>query len=216
MNLISRQSKKQIIFELLRIRARLYKYFKKSKIQSKKLHFGCGNNKINGWLNVDLTDSDLIVDLACGVLPFPNEIFSVAVSQHVIEHLYIENELLPLLKEINRTLEVNGELWLSCPDMEKICNEYLKNKGQDLLADRLKRYPDFSIGELPTQQIINDLFHQNGEHKNLFDFELLKWVLIKSNFRDVVKVNEKIFNDRFPEFPHRNDDFVSLYIKAIK
>jgi hypothetical protein len=31
-----------------------------------KLHFGCGERKVNGWLNVDLVGSEVDVDLTSG------------------------------------------------------------------------------------------------------------------------------------------------------
>jgi predicted SAM-dependent methyltransferase len=54
--------------------------------------------------------SDLNLDIANGKLPFKNEQFQSIVSQHVIEHLTIEDELIPLLRECKRSLKVGGEI----------------------------------------------------------------------------------------------------------
>ncbi len=215
-NLLSKQTVRALKFDLLRFRARL-----KSSLISKnslpvKLHFGCGSRLLPGWLNVDLINSDYDVDLSCGYLPFKSDHFEIAVSQHVIEHLDIASELLPLLKEMNRVMKSASELWLSCPDMEKICNQYTIDRGNGLLEDRQKRFPHFTLNDMPVQQIVNDLFHQGGEHKNLFDFELLKHILLKTGFHTVKKRDEEAFLRRFPEFSHRDDDFVSLYVSAVK
>lgn len=64
------------------------------------LHFGCGGRKVNGWLNCDLSSTDVDVDLGSGKLPFRSDTFEAALSQHVIEHLSIHRELKPLLKEL--------------------------------------------------------------------------------------------------------------------
>lgn len=181
-----------------------------------KLHLGCGNRKIDGWINIDLANSDLNLDLSKGRLPFENESVEAVVSQHFFEHLSLDEELLPLLFEIFRVMKPNGEIWLSVPSIEKIAKGYLEDKGAKLLKGRMSRFPGYNLSGKPTSHIVNEIFCQNGEHKNLFDFELLNWTLIKGGFRNVVEVNENIFLNQFKDFPLRNDDDVSIYCKAIK
>lgn len=213
---VFRNTLNSLWFDLRKFRARLYNLFPKQNYNSKYLHLGCGNNKVVGWINADLTNSDVYIDLSYGNLPFTDGSMKSVVMQHVIEHLSIENDIIPLFKEIFRILELNGEIWLSCPDLEKVCKGYIEDKGHNLLLDRQKRYPKFSLNNIPVQHIINDLFHQRGEHKNLFDGELLIWALSTSGFTNCTIVNEEIFMKRFPEFPKRNDNYVSIYVKAIK
>lgn len=215
-NVLSQQTIRAIKFDLLRLRARWKSVTSPKNDFSHKLHFGCGQRKLSGWLNVDLINSDYDIDLSCGYLPFESNYFEVAVSQHVVEHLEIQLELIPLLQELHRTLQARGEIWLSCPDMQKVCEQYTIDYGAGLLADRNKRFPYFTMKDMPVQQIVNDLFHQNGEHKNLFDFDLLEYILLKTGFHSVKRWGEGTFRQRFPEFHHRNDDFVSLYVSAIK
>lgn len=205
-----------IKFDLLRVktRAKLYLWPPNSTPDKIKLHFGCGNRFVEGFLNVDLTNSECDVDLAKGRLPWNDNVFDIIVSQHVIEHLELYDELLPLLRELNRTAKKDAEIWLSCPDLSKVCESYIKYKGADLLRDRIIRWPDYSMGDAPPQHFINLLFHQNGEHKNLFDFDLLKWALNQTGFVNCKKVSEDDFNSQFLEFPVRNDEYSSLYIKA--
>lgn len=213
---LSKQTVRAIQFDLLRLRARWKSALIPKKKFPRKLHFGCGHRRLEGWLNVDLIHSDYDVDLSCGHLPFASDFFEVAVAQHVVEHLEIHSELIPLLKELHRTIKSGGELWLSCPDMQKICEQYLLDQGAVLLADRHKRFPEFTLNGLPVQHMVNDLFHQNGEHKNLYDLDLMKYVLAEAGFDTVKRTNESGFLQRFPEFPIRNDDFVSLYVVAAK
>ena len=207
-------------WDALRLKARLgYLYPGKEKLFKKydKLHLGCGSRKYAGWLNVDLINSDYNVDLAHTPLPFQNDSFRVITSQQVIEHLRLEQELIPLFRELLRVLKPGGNLWLSCPDMEKICNSYLIDKGKDLLRDRLDRYPDNPWRKTPyTQEIINFYFHQDGEHKNLFDFEMLKAELIEIGFSQVIRVSEDRLLASFKEIPLRGDDFHSVYVLAIR
>jgi hypothetical protein len=106
-----------------------------------------------------------------------------------------------------------AELLVSCPDMEKICRLYLEDGGRSLLADRQARFV-YDLDGLPAQHIVNDLFHQDGDHKNLYDFEMLAWALERSGFGACRQVSEHDLLQRFPGFPARLDDAVSLYVTA--
>jgi predicted SAM-dependent methyltransferase len=180
-----------------------------------RLHLGCGNKRIPGWLNIDLVGTNPIVDLGCGRLPWKNRVFDVAVSQHVVEHLELESEFVPLLTELKRVLKPGGELWLSCPDLEIVCRSYVACKGRDLLADRLKHATvPTGLERFPFQYFINAIFHQAGEHKNLYDFELLEWALTKAGFIDCERTNPSEFRELFPEFPPAANDMHSIYVRA--
>jgi len=210
-------------FELLRILSYEIKRWrcrirapKKYSTPLEKLHLGCGDRHVSGWLNVDLVDSDVNLDIARGKLPFLNDQFSVIVSQHVVEHLTIEDELIPLLKECYRTMKQNGELWISTPDMEKVARSYIEHQNVDMIKDRQTRKPDWNLKDMPPQQFMNDMFHQQSEHRNLFDFGLLTWTLHQAGFTIIERTDEKTLLTRFPEFPARHDDYQSIYVRALK
>ena len=204
-----------IEFDLKRARARWKRYGARELLPAfPKLHLGSGPRRVPGWLNVDIAKSNCDVDLCSGLLPWRSSSFEVVVSQHFIEHVELEEELIPLLKELGRVLRPGGEIWLSCPDIEKLCRSYIDYRMTDLLEDRAKRWLAFSLGEVPTVHLINHLFHQDGEHKNLFDFELLEWTLKKAGFVNIEHVTEADLLAHFPEFPRRDDDLQTLYVKA--
>lgn len=205
-----------IVFDIIRFKSRFKRLNDKKVIPSQnRLHLGCGAKRVQGWLNVDVVGSDYDVDLGGERLPWGDEVFEAIVSQHFIEHIELTKELLPLLSELHRVLRSGKEIWLSCPDIEKICRSYNEHKMLDLLEDRKSRFPDWSLGDIPTSHMINHLFHQGGEHKNLYDFALLSWALEKSDFCNVKQVTHVDFLSRFPEFPPREDDLQSIYVKAI-
>lgn len=168
---------------------------------------------------MDLEEGDAKVDLACGRLPWKDGAFSVVISQHVIEHLELTEELLPLLTEIIRVMRSGGEVWVSCPDLAKACSSYESSKGKELLEDREMRKAtgvDLGMAGIPTQHFINKLFHQGGQHLNLFDEELLSWALSRAGFVECRRTSEQELLARFPDFPPRGDDFQSLYLVARK
>jgi SAM-dependent methyltransferase len=225
--LFSKRTRDLMRFDLKRMRTRFKNGSRSKKHPAcQKLHFGCGSRQVEGWLNVDVADSDYDVDLGNGYLPWMDKSFDVALSQHVIEHLELKSELLPLLKELHRVLINKGQIWLSCPDIEKICRSYSEHKMADLITDREKRSRkywglkwnlDSEVGlkKIPSSHMINSIFYQNNEHRNLFDFELLEWLLNECGFTNVERIDEDTLLEYFPEFPKRGDDMQSLYVRAI-
>jgi predicted SAM-dependent methyltransferase len=214
--LVSDDTLRRVRFDLRRTRVRLKRRGERDVTPpSRKLHLGSGGRKITGWLNVDVRRSDYDVDLASGRLPWRSDSFDLVVGQHFIEHLDLHTELLPLLAELNRVIRPDGEIWLSCPDIEKICRSYVDHRMVDLIEDRQRRWPGtYALGEVPSSQMINDLFHQFGQHKNLFDFDLLAWALRSTGFANVRRVDEADLLARAGEFPERGDDRQSLYVTA--
>jgi predicted SAM-dependent methyltransferase len=214
--LFTSRTLKLIKFDLKRALARLRRYPERGRApQFDKLHIGCGPRRVAGWLNVDVSDSDYNVDLITGRLPWRDDVFAAVVSQHFVEHVELKEELLPLLRELRRVLKAGGEIWLSCPDIEKACRSYLEHRMVDLIEERRTRWTSYSLGDIPSGHMINDLFHQDGEHKNLFDFDILNWALTTSGFTNVRKVIERDLLARFPEFPPRHDDAQTLYVSAV-
>jgi predicted SAM-dependent methyltransferase len=209
-----------VVVDLLRLWARLRCAGRRNLIPEKPLlHLGCGKRHVDGWLNVDVTGSDFDLDLASGRLPWRDEVFDAVVSQHFIEHIEMEEQLIPLLHEIRRVLKPGGEVWLSCPDMEFLCRVYVEGRIADLLQDRRMRFPDYPFSamgdpDLPPQHVVNHLFHQLGQHKNLYDCDLLAWALGKAGFSQIERVVEADLLQRFPRFSPRNDDSYSLLVRA--
>jgi len=193
----------------------LASYLRKHSCLPSKIHLGCGSRRVRGWLNVDVMGSDIDCDLASGKLPFSSGHFNAVVSQHVIEHLEIKSQLMRLLVEVRRVVAEGGRVFLSCPDLGKVCRSYVESEGQSLVDDRLTRVPDWSLDGLPSSQIVNHLFHQDGEHKNLFDFTLLSHLLLSAGFSQVREIDEQELLGEFPEFPARNDELQTLYVVAV-
>jgi predicted SAM-dependent methyltransferase len=201
-------------FDTLRLAARLAQPSRQIVPASSRLHFGCGKRVVSGWVNADVVDAEVSVDLASGVLPWKDGVFEVMVGQHVIEHLELFDELLPLLREFRRVAKPGAELWLSCPDMEKVCRAYVSDKGAILRAEFEREFPGLAEWKELPSHMINSLFHQDGEHKNLFDYELLAWACRKAGFIECDRVTEADLLRRFPEFPARNDENHTIYIRA--
>lgn len=203
-------------FDLVRLRARLFGPRRILSPSSKRMHLGSGATYLPGWVNVDIAGADVNVDLTARPLPFATDFFEAVVSQHLIEHLDFESEVFPVLRELLRVLQPGGELWLSTPDMEKLCRLYLQTGGTGLYEYIRDRDPLSLPAEAPPAFALNTAFFQRGLHKNLFDFTLLTWVLEKAGFAEITRVGEQDLLDRFPGFPPRNDEVEVLAIRCRK
>jgi predicted SAM-dependent methyltransferase len=214
--IISARTRKLFLFDMIRWRTRFFGRSNDLAPSFPQLHLGCGARKIPGWLNVDVIGSDHDLDLATGTLPWKDDCFKKVVSQHVVEHLDLFSELIPLLKELHRVCQTGATVYLSCPDMAKVCRAYLTDKGAHLLQGRKRRFPAFLMDDVPVQHIINDIFYQSGEHQNLFDAELLGFAVQKGGFSHWEEITAEAFMADCPEFPDRDDAEVTLYLKAVK
>jgi len=91
-----------------------------------KLHLGCGNQHLEGYVNVDIspaTSADIVV--SAERLPFLNGCASEIFSSHMIEHIPRES-LSTTIVEWHRLLAPNGRLVIRCPNFELYVHEWLK------------------------------------------------------------------------------------------
>jgi hypothetical protein len=76
-----------------------------------KLHLGCGDNVLPGWLNSDYyprSDSVLHLD-ATAPLPLPDASLDYVFSEHMIEHLSSADGM-RMLRECHRVLRPGGKV----------------------------------------------------------------------------------------------------------
>lgn len=95
-------------------------------------NFGCGTNKIEGFINVDCNKDvkpDEIMDLL-KTLPIEDETVDQIVLYHTIEHIEKKYHI-PILLEFWRILKPEGNLMISYPEFREIAQNWIENfKGQ--------------------------------------------------------------------------------------
>ena len=82
-------------------------------LQSKKLNLGCGYDKREGYLNVDLNDfhsPDLVANII-EMNEFPSNAYEEIIAQDILEHVLRANVRRALL-EWNRLLEFGGRIFI--------------------------------------------------------------------------------------------------------
>jgi predicted SAM-dependent methyltransferase len=150
-----------------------------------KLNIGCGPNRKEGWVNVDILDpaADLQLDLR-ERWPFPESSASYIYSEHVLEHFDFCVEVPHFLAEARRVLEPGGVLDIVVPDTEKPLKAYGDpNASYWSVASDNNWHP----GCRTQLERINYHFPQNGEHKYAWDSETLASVLCATGFTDVTR-----------------------------
>ena len=156
------------------------------KTQNKYIQLGCGSELKENFDNLDFYPmrfkeignfKHIYHDLR-RPLPYENEKFEGAFSEHTLEHLYYD-EALNLLKEIKRILKPGAIFRCTVPDLEKYIDFYNGN-----LSDNF-----FNKFSFKAQALYN--LTQNYEHKSVWDYELLSKKITEVGFKDVCKKKYK-------------------------
>src|SRR5690242_15298780 len=91
----------------------------------KRLHIGCGQQAIPGWINIDnqgLPGVDQVLDVRSG-LPFRG--VAAIYAEHFLEHLSLDDGL-AFLRECRRVLADDGTLRLSTPSLEWVLTTHYR------------------------------------------------------------------------------------------
>lgn len=150
---------------------------------AKKLHIGCGHNRLAGWLNSDIRPKHanvIHIDLF-KPLPFPDASLDYIFSEHVIEHFTWEDGQ-TILGECHRVLKPGGRLRISTPDMAFVVGLYGEGKSQ-LQQDYIRWSSETFIrqGEKTDTFVINNFVRKWG-HLFIYDPKTLSRCLQDRGF----------------------------------
>lgn len=141
-----------------------------------KLHLGCGRKKWDGFVNCDLSHSDVDCDIR--VLPFDDDSAEEIHAIHVVEHFFI-TEIQDVLAEWRRVLKPGGLMVIELPCWDKVVEHIRKGS-----PDNFTRWPLF--GEPST--------HKGGVpalHKWCYSTEEMRRLLDFCGFRNIVSETPK-------------------------
>jgi predicted SAM-dependent methyltransferase len=151
-----------------------------------KLHVGCGDVYLEGWVNIDVESSkaDVKHDLQTS-LPYDDSSASFIYSEHFIEHLAAEAGA-NVLKEFYRVLKAGGVLRIATPDLRYLMKKYFLGwKSQDWIKT-------YGYGWLQTRAEMINLCFRGWGHQYLYDREELERRLREAGFK-------RLRNKRFGE-----------------
>jgi SAM-dependent methyltransferase len=87
-----------------------------------RVNIGCGNNPTPEWVNLDVISHPGVHFWDCrSGLPFSDGSVAAIYSEHFFEHLDLESEGRPFLRECLRCLQPQGVCASWCPMRERTC-----------------------------------------------------------------------------------------------
>ncbi|MBV8870862.1 MAG: methyltransferase domain-containing protein [Acetobacteraceae bacterium] len=97
-----------------------------ARIPPLRLHIGCGERLLPGWVNADCVARlpGVVTGLDLTALPYPDGSVDEILAEHVLEHLSFAEEALAW-PEMVRVLRAGGTLTLEVPDFEWVCAAFL-------------------------------------------------------------------------------------------
>ncbi|MDE2251958.1 MAG: methyltransferase domain-containing protein [Gammaproteobacteria bacterium] len=156
-----------------------------------KLHIGCGQGHLPGWINIDVHPAPLALNVLRG-LPFSDASAEFVFVSHLLEHLYFPRDVQPFLAELRRVLAPGGIVRIVVPDIGKCIEAYVRN-DRDFFASRRETWPWWPSN--PTR--LEDFLAYAGagpepaflfeSHKYGYDFETLQRVLNDAGFVSVIE-----------------------------
>lgn len=175
-----------------------------------KLHLGCGNKHLDGFLNVDIRKMDGVdlVDDITKLSSIENNSADIIYISHVLEHVG-RREYMDVLKRWYDILKPGGVLRIAVPDFEQVVKHYNQHGDLRILLGFLyggQNYPQ-------------------NYHYCTWDFKTLSEDLVAAGFGNVRrydwKKTEHASVDDFSQcyLPHMDKDngmLMSLNVEAVK
>lgn len=154
-----------------------------------QLHLGCGDHRLPGWVNVDVSSAsaDVRLDVRWG-LPFNSDTVAAVYIAHLLEHLDYKDEALTTLAEVHRTLRPGGLVRVVVPDIESFLRAYVD--GDDDFFARFAQLWERGPSDTPLASFL----HYAGaggfpwvldRHKFAYDETTLGALLTEAGFIDV-------------------------------
>ncbi len=81
-----------------------------------KIHIGAGPFRLPSWINIDIDQGDLMMNLTWG-LPFADASADFVFFSHTLEHLYYPGEALKVLRDVHRVLVPGGTVRVIVPEV---------------------------------------------------------------------------------------------------
>lgn len=167
-----------------------------------KLNLGCGNNKLEGYINIDLYDKEADVKADVCELPYADESVDEIVCYQVIEHVpYNKSE--QMFKEWYRVLKPGATAIVETPDIDVVCAKILSEGLSDGMMYNL-------VGEYhrPWDKDRYDDWEMNAAsiHRNPWNEDRLKRIAMPIGF-----TVEKRKPDYYAEFEETGSWLLTKY-----
>lgn len=171
-----------------------------------RLHLGCADNYLAGWVNIDMARPGRKLDLRWDLrrpVPFPTASIEAIFTEHLLEHLTVP-QALTVLKDCRRSLRCGGILRIGVPDLARYIQSY---QGSDPLLEEVRP------GRPTAALAFCEVFYRHG-HQSMYDFQTLERLCLEAGF---AQVDRSAFGagrlQPSPDSPARRPE--TLYVEAV-
>jgi predicted SAM-dependent methyltransferase len=162
-----------------------------SKPGPKKLHLGCGNHIMEGWLNSDYFPySERVMNLdVTKRFPFDDNAFDYIFSEHMIEHIPHAAGR-HMIHECFRVLKPKGRIRITTPDLAFLIALYqldktdLQNRYIRWSSEANKQNVPFALDTY----VINNFVRDYG-HQFIYDEKAMRECFEHAGFAEIVRCN---------------------------
>jgi predicted SAM-dependent methyltransferase len=175
------------------------------------LHAGSGDHHIDGWINVDAGVSDQVevaADLSQAI-PFRGESLDYIHSEDFIEHLDLEGGK-RFIAEAYRALRSGGVMRILTPDLRALIDNVYHARE----AKHIQWCADALNAGTPCEAL-NMHLRMNGDHRFIYDEELLTNLLQRAGFR-VRRASWNRSKEKPLRFLDLRDFGLNLFLEAVK
>jgi len=175
-----------------------------------KLNIGCGPNRKEGWLNIDLSPgAEFSLDMRERI-PLPDGSATIIYSEHFLIFLDYPDDVNHFLRECYRVLESGGIFRVGVPDTRWPLLEYAGlGDGQWLHNCKTGEYYRPEWCKTPLDHL-NYHFRAETEHRYAYDFDTMEYALEEAGF---VEINQCGFDTALDA---KNREVGTLYVNARK
>ncbi|MFA6135327.1 MAG: methyltransferase domain-containing protein [Phycisphaerae bacterium] len=157
--------------------------------EARRLHIGCGDHLLSGWLNSTYyPQSHQVLHLdATRPFPFADATFEHVYSEHMIEHITFDQGL-GMLAECYRVLKPGGRIRISTPDLSFLVDLYRADKPRSH-REYLKWATDCFNPAAPFSEdtFVINTFVRNWGHVFIYDEKVLRHSVERAGFTGITR-----------------------------
>ena len=175
-----------------------------------KLNIGCGPNRKEGWINIDLSPgAELALDMRERI-PFTDGSAIIIYSEHFFDTLDYPEEVQHFLRECLRVLQPSGIFRVGVCDTRWPLLDYVGvGEGRWLQACENKEFYRPEWCKTPLDHV-NYHFRDDTKRHHSYDFETMENALAEAGF---VEINQCQFD---PALDSKSRELGTLYVNARK
>ena len=179
-----------------------------------KLHLGCGQQILEGWVNIDIKpfkNQVVVMKLPGDLARVKDGSVAFIYLSHCLEHLDYRTEAPHLVKECTRLLQPGGAVRIVVPGIERIIRAYVADAAAFFKIQE-QHHPAWCTTKM---EHLMYALQQDGEHKYGYDFVTASKLLKAGGFTKIVNSAYRQSEHKTLQVDYRGEN-LSLFVEAAK